>query len=106
MNILKHFNRWLTPEEETQLKDPTRRVFCFLGMATLASLALPKVLDNGPWYLPPGWAHSIGPTLADPATYSGTWLMMPRVSYPNPQQWEVKRVRQALNRLHSALPPQ
>lgn len=37
----KWLNKWLTPEEESQLRDPSRRVFTFGLLASVASLALP-----------------------------------------------------------------
>lgn len=63
MNLLKYWKRWLTPEEEKQLEDPTRRVFCFMGIATVASLYLPKTFRSSfkgvdyevPWQNP--WAE-------------------------------------------------
>jgi hypothetical protein len=37
----KWLNKWLTPEEEAQLKDPSKRVFTFGLLASAATLALP-----------------------------------------------------------------
>ena len=42
MIIPKWFNKWLTPEEEQQLRDPSRRVFTFGLLASVVSLALPS----------------------------------------------------------------